>query len=177
MISVWTGAHGSISMGVVSLVWSHRKPSQQTRPRISLPITLQRIFTMFAHYQCRFWACLQYLTRENWSDSCETHPGAGVVLGWAHPRHCPTKAKGTLTPNPGFSDIIQLPYTSRNNDKGTSAGLLGPAGELEVLSALPALAKTGESSSFQPQHNKAILCNIGTNFCENCQTDDSASNF
>lgn len=33
------------------------------------------------------------------------------------------------------------------------------------------------SSSFQPQHNRAMLCHTGTDFCENCQTDDSASNF
>lgn len=178
VISVWTGARGSSSMGVMSLVWSHRKPSQQNRPQISLPITLQHIFPMFGHYKWRFWPCLQYLTWENENDSCETHiQGQASCSGWAHSRHCPTKAKETLTPNSEFSDIIQVHYTSRNNDKGASPGLWRPAGEPTVLPALPALAKTDKSSSFQPQHNKAILCNTGANFCENCHTDDSASNF
>lgn len=85
MISVWRGTHGSSSMGVTSLVWSHRKPSQQNRPQIFLSITLNHIFPMFAHYKSRFRAHLQYPTWENWSDCCETHAGAGIVLGWAHP--------------------------------------------------------------------------------------------
>lgn len=101
----------------------------------------------------------------------------GQVCWVSPPNAVPTKAKETFTPNPGFSDSTHLHYPPRNNDKGTSPGLVGVAGDPVVPPALPALAKTSKSSSFQPQHNKAILCHTGTNFCENCQTDDAASNF
>lgn len=155
---------------------SRRKPSQQNRPQISLPITLQLYFPHVCPLQVQVLGTssvspMGKLKWFLWNTSRGRH-----CAGWAHPVHCPTKAKETLTPNLGFSDI-QLHYTSRNNNKGTSAGLLGPAGEPVMLRVLPALAQTSKSSSFQPQHNKAILCNTGTNLCENCQTDDSISNF
>lgn len=91
----------------------------------------------------------------------------GQASCWGEPTQWATPPKPeTFTPNPGFSGIIQLHYPPRNNDKETSAGLVGPAGEPVVLPALPALSKTSKCSSFQPQHNKAILYNRGTDFCE-----------
>lgn len=128
-------------MGVTSLVWSHRKPSQPN----NLRFFSQLLLTTFS-------PCLPITSAGSGHIFSIPHGKTEVIAVkhmqgqascWGELTQCTaTKAKETFTPKPGSSDTIQLHYPCRNNDQGTSA-----AGEPVVLAALPALARTAPAPS------------------------------